>query len=155
MGRRTPAQRAARREEYAVNAAKERERSRRRYATDPEARKRKVKQWQDENPNLVKEYYHKYQAKQLGLLIEISPGVVDRLYATQNGMCAYAGLLCNADLLIEKFHIDHIVPRASRGSHTEANLQLLCVKCSQTKAAKHPDEFLRDALKFLQPISPE
>ena len=134
------------------NPEQSRRRARRNYAANREAKKRKVRQWQKENPNLVKEYCHKYQAKQLGLLGNISSGAVDRLYNQQNGMCAYAGLLCNHNLV--PFHVDHIMPLSLDGLHEESNIQLLCVDCSKSKAAKHPDQFLRDALKSLKPISP-
>ncbi len=35
-----------------------------------------------------------------------------------------------------KFHVDHIVPRASRGETTAENLALACVSCSLHKAAR-------------------
>lgn len=38
-------------------------------------------------------------------------------------------------------HVDHVMPLALGGSHSENNLVLSCSKCNLSKSAKHPNEW--------------
>lgn len=50
------------------------------------------------------------------------------------GRCEYCGLSQQGQEA--EFHIDHVVPRASRGETVVENLALACVSCSLHKAAR-------------------
>lgn len=54
----------------------------------------------------------------------------------QKGKCAY----CRT-VLSGKYHVDHIVALANRGSNRRSNLQVLCVPCNKSKSAKDPIVF--------------
>lgn len=69
----------------------------------------------------------------------VSPDIVQRLLIQQDGLCVY----CKADLK-EGYHIDHRVPLALDGEHTDDNIQLLCPSCNMSKSKKHPDQFEKE-----------
>ena len=58
---------------------------------------------------------------------------IKRLYDRQKGKCA----ACVVSLATG-YHVDHIMPLIRGGSNAPRNLQLLCSRCNQSKAAKHP-----------------
>lgn len=64
----------------------------------------------------------------------VSPAIVGRLWRTQHGAC---GCGCGRSL-VYGYHIDHHVPIALGGRHTESNLRLLTPRCNLAKGAKDP-----------------
>lgn len=52
----------------------------------------------------------------------------------RNAKCAACGSTDHPE-------IDHILPLALGGTHSPANLQVLCRPCNRSKGAKHPDEW--------------
>lgn len=57
----------------------------------------------------------------------------------QSGRCVY----CSTDLLLDGFHIDHMVPLSRGGSNWPTNIQLLCETCNLRKNNKTPEEFIQ------------
>lgn len=77
------------------------------------------------------------RAKKAGSLGKLTRGIRKRLFAAQGGKCIY----CSADLG-RSAHLDHVIPLAKGGEHSDDNVQLLCPPCNLSKGAKMPDEFL-------------
>lgn len=69
---------------------------------------------------------------------ELSKDIVARLYELQRGRCA-----CCKRPLGDNCHLDHIMPIALGGAHTDDNVQLLRAECNVKKGAKHPVEFMQ------------
>lgn len=155
---------------YRLNAKRIKKHKRELYAADPKKKIASVREWQEDNKDKMREYTHRYRAKKkkispdtrdrkesvhylraekLGLLGNISPGVIDTLYKRQGGMCAYDIHWCK-NSLGDNFHVDHIMPFYLGGLHEDSNLQLLCPECSMAKGKKHPDTFFSDHVRFLR-----
>ena len=69
---------------------------------------------------------------------------IDRLYASQCGVCTGCGLQLenSRDRRVKNhYEVDHVMPVALGGSNTADNLQLLCCPCNRRKHAMHPDEW--------------
>lgn len=92
-----------------------RDRLRRKYATDPEFRRRRIE-----------------QAKCREWDRTVTPETVSEMLDRQGGKCN----TCAADLSVTGFHRDHVVPLSKGGPSTLANLQLLCPPCNLSKGAK-------------------
>lgn len=63
---------------------------------------------------------------------------VRRLWAEQDGRCAYCGVM------LEKYHIDHIIPLIKGGEHKPENWCLACPDCNYRKHARTPEEWAAD-----------
>lgn len=70
--------------------------------------------------------------------------LVRELTRLQRGRCAY----CRVRLGNE-FHVDHVMPLKRGGPDRRSNLQLACVDCNQSKAARDPVEFARSIGRLL------
>jgi hypothetical protein len=63
------------------------------------------------------------------------PALLSRLVVARAGdRCEYCGLSQQGQEA--RFHVDHVIPRASGGLTTLENLALACVSCSLYKAAR-------------------
>jgi len=69
--------------------------------------------------------------------------IINHLLVAQRGKCAS----CYANV-IEKHHLDHIVPLAKGGTHDRSNFQLLCPTCNLKKLAKDPLAFMQERGKL-------
>ena len=69
--------------------------------------------------------------------------IINHLLVAQRGKCAS----CYAKV-IEKHHLDHIVPLAKGGTHDRSNFQLLCPTCNFKKSAKDPLAFMQERGKL-------
>ena len=78
------------------------------------------------------------KARERGAPGRLSRGLVDRLFALQQGRCA----ACRKDWP-SGMHLDHIVPLAGGGSNEDENIQLLCPPCNLQKRDRDPNEFMR------------
>jgi 5-methylcytosine-specific restriction endonuclease McrA len=78
-----------------------------------------------------------------------------RVFKRDGHVCAYCGI--DEGIM----HIDHIIPRKVGGDHALENLQVLCKRCNQAKAAKSEGVFLSEAATppvfsgFLSPMQSE
>lgn len=70
--------------------------------------------------------------------------IINHLLVSQHGRCA----VCHTDV-IEKHHLDHIVPIALGGTNDRSNFQLLCPSCNLSKSAKDPVAFMQERGKLL------
>lgn len=70
--------------------------------------------------------------------------VINYLLVSQRGRCA----VCKSDV-IEKHHLDHIVPVAKGGNNERSNFQLLCPACNGSKSDKDPLIFMQQLGKLL------
>ena len=59
------------------------------------------------------------------------PGLHDRLWRAQRGVCPVCNLLLSVPV-----HIDHKIPLARGGTHAEENLQLLHARCNLRKGSR-------------------
>jgi hypothetical protein len=65
------------------------------------------------------------------------------VWLRDEGRCFY----CDAQMVPEKAHIDHRLPRSSGGTDEIANLVVACIPCNTAKSDKHPlwaDLWLKD-----------
>lgn len=69
----------------------------------------------------------------------IDPYIRRKLYARQNGKCAYCGRHRNHKYMT----VDHIIPLSKGGTNDIGNLQCVCKKCNSLKDDMMPEEFVR------------
>jgi len=97
----------------------------------------------DEERREMKAIAHKNRrARERNAKGQLSRGIRKALYAAQRGCCP----VCKDALAMDgaqKCHIDHVVPLAAGGTHTDDNVQLLCPGCNVSKGAKDPIEFMQ------------
>lgn len=151
------ARRAASAEWRKANPEKQREMNRAWYVNNATEAKAAAKAYRDANLESCKatsrrcgkDHYqkNKYQyylnaaarrAMKAGARGKLSRGIRKRLFLDQKGLCVY----CRTDLG-ESPHLDHTVPLAKGGAHSDDNVQLLCQQCNLSKGAKMPDEFIK------------
>lgn len=125
------------------------EQAKRWYQKYKERERKRLRDTYNSNPNYKKEKVHIVRAKRLGVLGIVTEGIIDILYKKQKGNCAYDIHWCD-NTLENYFEVDHILPIALGGLHEDANLQLLCFRCSRAKWKKHPDVFYREVVKRIQ-----
>ena len=110
-----------------------RKQARKRYHENPEHHREINRKSKKRNPETVLKQYAKRRSH--GPLY-IPKGTVRELETLQLGTCIF----CPADIL-NKRHIDHILPLARGGLHVRENLQILCPRCNCSKGAKTNEEF--------------
>ncbi len=106
---------------------------------NPERALANAREWAKAHPERRREYEQNRRARKRSMQGEVSPGIIDQLLARQNGRCVF----CSADLTVVPSHLDHIMPLALGGEHSDNNVQLLCARCNTRKGKKHPIEFAR------------
>jgi 5-methylcytosine-specific restriction endonuclease McrA len=163
--RRTPAQRAAQKEqmrrwrlahpeEWKAIAAKSRskpeiKKKRNDRQQTPEGRElnvKQAKQWRENNPEGYRAINAKARAVREGRIrssdAHHTSEDLTRIYKMQKGKCAY----CRRPLR-DKYQVDHIIPLSGGGSNAAYNIQLCCESttekrsCNQMKRDRHPIEF--------------
>jgi 5-methylcytosine-specific restriction endonuclease McrA len=91
------------------------------------------------NPQLEQVKSAARKARKLASGGTLSKGIVERLLAQQQGLCA-----CCAKPLNGVFHLDHIVALSKGGANTDDNVQLLLPVCNLQKfTSSFPDFLLR------------
>jgi len=102
-----------------------------------EAIKEYNKEWAKENPDKVAACGARRRARKLAAgVFEVTSSDLERLYARQQGECAY----CSSPLTAEK-HLDHVTPLSRGGRHSIGNLVWACPSCNLRKSAKSAYEF--------------
>ena len=105
---------------------------------NPEQNRKAVQKYLAANREKRRIYEHNRRARKRQAGGEITPGLSERLFGMQKGMCPCCRLPLGAD-----YHMDHIVPLALGGSNDDSNFQLLRSTCNLTKNAKHPIDFMQ------------
>lgn len=90
--------------------------------------------WAKANREREREYATRRGAKKLNRLPR---GAIQRAGNLQGWLC-----VCGANLRASGYHIDHVVPLAKGGAHSEENIQLLCGPCNLKKGTKDNDVFI-------------
>lgn len=91
-----------------------------------------IARWRKQNPDACRAH----EAKRRELYKNgngWTQGGIDFLMKFQRAKCA----ICKSSIL-EKKHIDHIVPLSKGGAHDKRNIQLLCQPCNSSKYNKDP-----------------
>jgi len=111
----------------------------RRKAKDPDAERKRVREWFEKNPEKRRAYENNRRAKKKAAGGKLSPGIVDRLMKLQRGKCA----CCRVSLSQVPPHLDHVIPLTLGGPNDDSNVQLLCQPCNNQKYNKHPIDFMQ------------
>jgi len=123
-----------------------------RYNKDNAERIRQQKaEWHERNKEKVREQQRAWrQANKLSILernarrraVKLSRtiGDIDLEALTANMQCGICG-----GVIEDNYHIDHIIPLARGGSHTQSNLQLAHPICNLKKKDKLPNDFATTA----------
>lgn len=117
-------------------------RAKRRYhrsIADRDMLRARAQEWRTKNPYLSTAVTHQHGVKRRNpeayLVSDIeTKDLAEWLSANRGKECRYCGQ--------ETSHIDHKIPLTRGGPHTWANIELLCVKCNQSKRDRTPEEFL-------------
>jgi len=91
------------------------------------------------NPETMRVHSQNRKARKRSSGGRLSVGIVKKLIALQKGKCAS----CKEMLAKTGHHVDHIIPLAIGGEHSDSNVQLLCPTCNMSKGAKHPVDFMQ------------
>lgn len=97
------------------------------------------REYSKKNPDKLRAYVRNRRAKIKGNGGTHSDADILRIRLLQKNKCA----CCKTDLAQSGHHVDHVIPLAMGGSNDSNNLQLMCPACNQTKAAKHPVDFMQ------------
>lgn len=109
------------------------------YHAEYEAKnKEKRKAWRIANRELKRLLENNRRLKIVGVL---SKGIVKTLMEKQKGLCNG----CQVDLMVTRYHVDHIVAVSKGGKNIDSNVQLLCVSCNTSKGAKDFDAWKKGA----------
>jgi 5-methylcytosine-specific restriction endonuclease McrA len=124
-----------------ANPLETKRRKARRYDLTKLARRAKIKEWQQLNPERYRELMRigclNRVARKRNAEGRYTVADIRKLYDAQNGIC----VACLVSLL-NGYHVDHIEPLSKGGSNWPSNLQLLCPPCNMQKAAQSMNEFL-------------
>lgn len=104
---------------------------RKRYASNKEAIKERVRRWQELNPDKVIKYKknNKYKRREIINSSELTTKELSIWENTQIKICSYCNTLCNTN-----YQVDHIVPLSTGGSHSIDNLTIACPSCNRSKS---------------------
>jgi 5-methylcytosine-specific restriction endonuclease McrA len=142
-----------RKERYEINGELERAQMRDYAKNHSKKAVERMREWKINNPKKLAEHNHKYhmnhkeqgrvnvtnrQARLAKAQGKHTAGDVLRLFKEQGGKCAYCGIE-----LIEKYHVDHIIPISRGGSNYPSNLAISCQFCNESKGAKLLEEWIR------------
>ena len=97
------------------------------YETHQEEQRENSRQWARANPDKHREAERRRRARKRNATIE--PVDEAAVYVLNGRMCIYCGAT-------ENLTLDHIVPIARGGSHSEDNLVVACGSCNSSKNAK-------------------
>ncbi len=141
--------------------------ARAKYRENPQKEIKRQTEWRKENPQVIVAWRNKHRERLLAKTKEgfkryrernpkaylvhmanrravtdhsggkLSVDLWGKLFEWQKGICPY----CKVDLKSTKVHLDHLIPIALNGKHSDSNMQLTCSKCNHRKHAKDPIQF--------------
>lgn len=92
------------------------------------------------NPEKARAKSHKRLALKRNAEGHHSAADIRRIYAEQNGCCAYCGVTLDWNVP-RQVHVDHIIPLSKGGSNWPDNIAIACQQCNCSKADKTLDEW--------------
>lgn len=110
-------------------------------ATHPGWKAATMRNWRFRNAERAKAIIHKRLARKHAAPGEYTADDVRRIYAEQDGMCAYCGIRIFMDIP-KDVHVDHVMPLSRGGANSADNLLLSCSTCNQSKNAKTVGEWM-------------
>jgi 5-methylcytosine-specific restriction endonuclease McrA len=121
--------------------AKELREYNRRYALEhPGWKARVMRIARQKYPERYKAIIHKRIALKNAAPGEYIADDVKRMYAEQDGMCAYCGIRIFMDIP-KDVHVDHVLPLSRGGTNYPDNLLLTCSTCNQSKGGRTVTEW--------------
>lgn len=108
-------------------------------ASNRETAKRLIADWHKRNPDAWRIASQNRRARIRAIGGGLSKGLLAKLMTLQKGKCA----CCRCDLRKAQAHMDHVVALVNGGAHDDANIQLLCQSCNNTKHVKDPIDFMQ------------
>jgi 5-methylcytosine-specific restriction endonuclease McrA len=124
----------------AANPGVSKSQNAKRRASNPEFYRQRSREWFAANPDKRAVYEQNRRAKKRLSGGRLSSDLKSRLFELQKQSCA----CCHGRFEIVSLHIDHVIPLAKGGEHSDENIQLLCQPCNQSKHAKHPVDFMQE-----------
>lgn len=97
------------------------------------------RQWGKANPEKNREYLSERRRKLLSAPGSHTAKDIKNLFRLQRGMCAN----CH-NMLLKRYHVDHVVALVNGGWNDRSNLQLLCHTCNCRKGRKDPLQFAKE-----------
>ena len=123
------------------NLEKVREKNRQYRKANPDKERERKRQYREANPDKVREISRRRRARernQMGIVTRTEAEILE----SQGGRCAGPGCGIRIEFgSIGGAHLDHYIPFDKGGLHDDANLQILCQPCNNSKGAKDPIEW--------------
>lgn len=123
---------------YAQNKEKEKAKVNEYRLANPEKVKATLIAWRASNPHIARIHHQNRRARKIASGGSLSPRIAEKLLKLQCGKCA-----CCGERVSKDYHLDHIIPLAIGGAHSDENIQILCKRCNLQKHAKHPIDFMQ------------
>lgn len=105
---------------------------------NPELAKKLLQEWRSKNGHITRIHSQNRRARKIANGGTVSRNIVAKLMFSQCGKCAICRQSLDGD-----FHLDHIVPLALGGHHSDTNLQLAHSSCNSQKGMKDPVDFMQ------------
>lgn len=129
---------------YAANKARRKEAAAKWKAANRDRVATAAAAYRKTNPEIIQACRRNRKARKRAAPGSHNAADIARLLDQQGGRCAAP--FCRIALLIDGYHVDHVVPLALGGGNGPDNLQILCPRCNMRKGAKPPARFLAERL---------
>jgi 5-methylcytosine-specific restriction endonuclease McrA len=93
--------------------------------------------WRKANPLSNRVKAARYRARQAAASGSYTSADVEIAIARQDGECVYCGRI-----IIEAYHVDHVIPLIAGGSNAASNIQVTCETCNCQKGRKTHEQYL-------------
>jgi hypothetical protein len=98
--------------------------------------KEKQRQWAINNPEKIRENWHRRRARKKNAEGRYTPEDIKKLYEAQKGKCYWCGAKVGVS-----YHIDHVIPLARGGDNYPSNIVISCPHCNESRKDKLPHEW--------------